>query len=275
MEQYLNDSTIALLTTYAIRIIGVLVLLIVAWIISGWMGRMTIRALEKANVDETLRKFFGNMAKYTVLILAVLACLGMFGVQTTSFAAVLAAAGFAIGLAFQGTLGNFSAGVMLLTFRPFKIGDVVTVAGQTGKVFEIELFTTKLDTPDNRRLIIPNSSVFGSTIENITHHDKRRVDVAVGVDYSADLDQTRQVLEGVAQAEPGRLPDSDTQACLLELADSSINWQVRVWTKTEDYFAVKDSLTRAVKVALDQAGIGIPFPQMDVHLDGALQNRSA
>ena len=261
---------VTLITSYAFRIVGVLVLLFAAWMVAGWTGRVTAKSLAKAQFDETLSKFFSNLARYTVLVLAVLACLGVFGVQTTSFAAVLAAAGFAIGLAFQGTLSNFSAGVMLLTFRPFKIGDVINAAGQVGKVMEIDLFTTILDTPDNRRLIIPNSSIFGGTIENITYHDTRRVDVSVGTEYSADLDQTRRVLEEVAKSEPGRLPDQEPQIYLLELGDSSISWVVRVWTKASDYWGVREKLTRNIKVALDQAKIGIPFPQMDVHVDGRL-----
>ncbi len=269
MSEFLNESTMALITTYAVRVAGALLLLFVAWIIAGWAGRLMTRSLERAEFDETLKKFFGGVVRWLVLLLAILACLSIFGVQTTSFAAVLAAAGFAVGLAFQGTLSNFSAGVMLLVFRPFQVGDVINAAGVTGKVYEIELFTTKLDTPDNRRIIIPNSAIASGTIENISFHDTRRVDVAVGTDYSASLDQTRNVLEGVAQAEPARLPDQDAQVVLTDLGDSSINWQLRVWTKSEDYWAAKERITRAVKTALDEAGIGIPFPQMDVHVEGA------
>jgi len=274
MENILGAITAASIIDYAISVIGALVLLFAAWIAAGWFGRATSRTLAKTEMDETLTKFFGNVVKYGVLILAILACLGIFGVETTSFAAVFAAAGFAIGLAFQGTLSNFSAGVMLLTFRPFKVGDVISAAGVVGKVNEIELFTTKLDTPDNRRIIIPNSALFGSTIENITFHDTRRVDVVLGTDYSADLDQTREVLEGVLSAEEAVLPEQGTQVVLTDLGDSSINWQLRLWVKTEDYWAVKERITRAAKIALDEAGIGIPFPQMDVHLDGSLDSKS-
>ncbi len=270
MDQLTALVSMEKLTEYAVNIIGALLLLLVAWIIAGWVGGATARGLRKANVDETLAKFFSNFAKYTVLVLAILACLGIFGVQTTSFAAVLAAAGFAIGLAFQGTLSNFSAGVMLLTFRPFKVGDVISVAGVTAKVQEIELFATILDTPDNRRIIMPNSTIFGSTIENITFHDTRRVDVSVGTDYSANLAETRQVLEAVANSDPAKLPDQDSQVYLLELGASSINWVLRVWTKTEDYWAARERITNNVKEELDKAGIGIPFPQMDIHLDGKL-----
>ena len=274
MEAIFEVISVPLIISYSLNIIGALVLLFVAWIIAAWAGRLAARSLAKAGMDQTLTKFFGNFAKYTVMVLAILACLGIFGVETVSFAAVFAAAGFAIGLAFQGTLSNFASGVMLLTFRPFKVGDVVSVAGTVGKVQEIELFTTTLDTPDNRRIIMPNTVIFGSTIENITHHDTRRVDVNVGTDYTADLDETRKVLEAVASAEPAKLPDQDSQVYLLELGDSSIAWVVRVWTKADDYWAARERLTHDIKVALDKAGIGIPYPQMDVHLDGAVGTKA-
>ena len=246
--------------------IGAFVMLIAAFVVAGWTKRLTFKALQKANVEITLTKFFANFARYVVLIVAVVAILGYFGIETASFAAVLAAAGFAIGLAFQGTLSNFSAGVMLLVFRPFKVGDVVSVNGVTGAVEEIELFTTQMNTVDNRRLIIPNGSIFGSTIENITFHDKRRVDVSVGTDYGADLKKTRQVIEDAARSVNGKLENEGVEAYLVGLGGSSIDWEARVWCKPEDYFVIKDALTEAVKVKLDEAGIGIPFPQMDVHM---------
>jgi len=243
----------------------ILVILLAAWVVAAWVQRLVTRGLQKAKFDETLTKFFARAAKILILVLAVLGCLNYFNFQTTSFAAILAAAGFAVGLAFQGTLSNFSSGVMLLVFRPYKVGDVVNVAGQLGKVDEIELFTTVIDTFDNRRIVLPNSSIFGNTIENITFHPKRRVDVNVGTEYRANLDRVREVLQKAIEGVPGRLEDEPTQVVLLELGSSSINWQVRVWAPTTDYFPVKEATIRAVKMALDEAGIGIPFPQMDVH----------
>jgi small conductance mechanosensitive channel len=257
------------LQDFGMKVVGVVVMLFVAWIIAGWLGRMARKAMLRAKLDETLTKFFSKLIRWGVLVLALLACLGVFGVETTSFAAVIGAAGLAIGLAFQGTLGNFASGVMLLIFRPFKVGDVVNVAGQVGKVDEIELFTTTIDTPDNRRIIIPNGSVFGSVIENISHHATRRVDVAVGSDYSADLDTTRDILLRAATNVSGRLDDPEPAVVLLELGASSIDWSVRVWCNSADFWGVKQALTRDVKNSLDQAGIGIPFPQMDVHMDPA------
>ena len=267
IEQFLNEQTLAIAVNFALRVVGALVVLFVGWMFAGWVRRLVEKRLTANEFDLTLTKFFANLARYVILVLVILSCLRVFGVDTTSFAAVLAAAGFAIGLALQGTLANFSAGVMLLAFRPFKVGDAVTVAGQTGIVDAIELFTTKLDTFDNRRFVIPNAEVFGAVIENISFHETRRVDVSVGTDYSADLDQTRTILESTANAIEKRLPDQDIAVVLQELGDSAIGWQVRVWVKSEDYWDVFQQLTRDIKVNLDAAGVGIPFPQMDVHLD--------
>lgn len=256
-----------LVLKYAPPIVGVLVLLIVAYIISGWLGRLLTRMLERAKVEKTLSRFFGNLARWGLLVLALIACLGVFGVETTSFAAIIGASVLAIGLAFQGSLANLAAGVMLLIFRPFKVGDLIAVSGQMGKVHHISLFNTQMDTFDNRRIIVPNSQVFGATIENLTHHPTRRVDVSVGVEYPADVDRTREVLDRAAHSVPGRLEDPPSQIVLLGLGNSSVDWQVRVWTETGNYWDVRDALTRAVKVELNGAGIGIPYPQMDVHFD--------
>lgn len=249
------------------NVLGAIVLIIATFVVAGWAGRAARKAVDRSKLDPTLSQFFASLARYAVLVLGGLAVLSVFGISVASFAAILAAAGFAVGLALQGTLSHFAAGVMLLLFRPFKVGDVVSVGGVTGKVDAIGLFTTTLDTVDNRRLIVPNGEISGSTIENITHHPTRRVDVNVGTDYGADLRATRAVLEGVAGSVEGGLADPAPQVYLLELGGSSIDWAVRVWAKTEDYWAVRERLTGDIKVALDAQSIGIPFPQMDVHLD--------
>ena len=245
-----------------------IVLIIAVLIIAGWVRGMTTKACRKANVEETLARFLGNMLRYLVLFAGGIAILGTLGIETTSFAAVLAAAGFAVGMALSGMLGNVAAGVMLLFFRPFKVNDVVNAGGTTGKVIEIGLFTTIFDTPDNRRIIVPNGSIFGGTIENISHHDTRRVAVSVGTDYGADIDQAREVMLAAAKACEGVLQDPEPAVVLTGLGGSSIDWSVRVWVNASDFWPVSDRLTRDVKYALDKAEIGIPFPQMDVHLDG-------
>ena len=249
------------------NLLGAILLLIVTVIVAGWAKRATRRMVERSDLDPTLAAFFSSLARYTVLILGGLAVLGVFGISVASFAAILAAAGFAVGLALQGTLSHFAAGVMLLTFRPFGIGDKVSAADVTGKIVEIGLFTTLFDTPDNRRIIVPNGAIFGSTIENHSHHDIRRVDVGVGTDYGADLTETRTVLEEVATSIEGGLSDPAPQVYLSELGASSIDWAVRVWAPTEEYWTVRERLTNQIKEALDARDIGIPYPQMDVHLD--------
>jgi len=265
-----TQQLLSLAVDYGLKLLGVFIFLFLARLVAGWAQKFVLKRLRAAKFDETLTRFFGAMTKTVIWILALIACLGVFGIETTSFAAILAGAGLAVGLALQGTLSNFSAGVMLLVFRPFKVGDVISAAGQRGKVDAIDLFVTTLDTPDNRRIIIPNSAIFGDTIENLTYHPARRVDVSVGTDYPADLDTVRSVLEQAAAQVPGQLADRAPQVFLSDLGDSSINWQVRVWCDPVNYWDVWQATTRQVKKALDDAGIGIPFPQMDVHLDGAL-----
>ena len=250
-----------------------IVLIFVVLIVSGWSGRFVTGVSRKARVEETLARFFGNLAKYAIMVLGGLAILSTFGINTASFAAVIAAAGFALGMALSGTLGNFASGVMLLIFRPFKVGDVVNAGGVTGQIDEIGMFSTVFDTPDNRRIIVPNGSVYGATIENITYHKDRRVDVAVGTDYGADLDMTRGVLMGAAMAVQGRLPDKEPVVYLSELGASSVDWAVRVWANTTDYWAVRERLLRDIKVALDTAGIGIPFPHRTVQVPAGIEVR--
>lgn len=259
-----------LLIEYGPKVVGVLIALFAAWVIAGWLERAVRKALEKRNFDDTLTRFFAKLTRYLILVGVVLGCLGVFGIQTASFAAVLAAAGFAVGLAFQGTLGNFSAGVMLLVFRPFKVGDFVEVNGETGTCEHIDLFTCEFRTLDNKKLIIPNGAVFGNTITNYTGYDTRRVDIDIGAEYSADVDATRAALEKAAGNIPGMLKDPAPQVFLKSLGASSVDWQVRIWCKTEDFWNVWQATTQASKAALDAAGIGIPFPQQDVHLDEAV-----
>lgn len=258
-------------TTWGLRIVGVGVVLFVSWILAGWAKRSTVRALERRNFDAMLARFFSNVVRYAILTGAVLGCLGVFGIETASFAALIAAMGLAIGLAFQGTLSNFASGIMLLVFRPFKVGDIVKVAGQIGAVVEVELFTAELCTADNRRLIIPNSEIFGKTIENLTHYETRRIDVAVGVTYDADLDKTREVLLAAAKTVSGVLDEPAPEAYLDSLGDSAVNWQLRVFCKTPDYWTIRQELVRAAKQGLDSAQLSIPFPQLDVNVSNLAQ----
>ncbi len=249
---------------YGPTLVGAVVFIFIAWIIAGWAGSIVRSGMGRAGFDETLSGFAGKGAKFFVLLVAFMGCLSLFGIEMTSLAAVLGAT-VAIGLAFQGTLSNFAAGVMLLFFRPFQVGDYIKVADEDGFVSELGVFTTLMNTLDHRRVIIPNSNVFGNKIQNFTANDKRRVDIDVGADYSADIDQTRKVLEGAIDKIPGVLKDPGNMVFLSGLGASSVDWQLRVWCKTSDYWDVWQAATREVKVSLDAANIGIPFPQMDVH----------
>lgn len=261
-----QQTWIDLWTTIGWPLTQAIALILLVLFLSGWARRLTTGALRRARVEETLARFFGNAAKWLLVVLGALAVLNTFGVDTTAFAAVLAAVGFAIGMALSGTLANFASGIMLLVFRPFKVGDVVNAAGVLGTVDEIGMFTTTFDTFDNRRIIVPNGKIYGDTIENVTFHPVRRVEVTVGTEYAADIDETRAVLERVIAAVEGGRRDPAPQVFLAELGDNAVTWKLRVWAQGGDYWDVFQRLTRDAKKALDEAGIGIPFPQRDVHL---------
>ncbi|NNF04493.1 MAG: mechanosensitive ion channel [Rhodothermales bacterium] len=266
IEQLITD----LITSFLPKVVGVIVLLAAAWIIGGWIGRKLKKSIA-SKLDESVAGFIGSVVRYTIIVIAFLTSLTLFGIETTSFAAIIGAAGLAIGLAMQGALSNFASGVMLLSLRPFKIGDVVTLNDMTAKVVDIGFFSCEFDTFDNRRVTIPNGKIIDDKIQNNTYHDQRRVDVAVGTDYPADLTRTREILMNAARSVDGIVEDPEPAVVLTELGGSSINWSVRVWANTPEYWDVKQLLIHAVKMHLDEAGIGIPFPQMDVHMDGGLK----
>lgn len=229
-----------------------------------------VAKIVRGRIDETLGRFIEKLIYRSMIGAGVLFVLNYFGFKSTSFAAVLAALGFAIGLAFQGTLSNFASGVLLMVFRPFKVGDLVVAGGVNAKVYEIDLFTTVVDTPDNRRLIIPNSAIAGHTIENVTYHAERRVEVPVGVAYSADMDETRAaLLQAIAAIADVTIETEERQpqVLLIGFGASAVDWVVRVWTPTRDFSATRDRLVYAIKKQLDSADIAIAFPQLDVHVE--------
>ncbi|MFO8100257.1 MAG: mechanosensitive ion channel [Salinibacter sp.] len=266
-QEYFTAETLSVAANYILSAVAFIAILVIGRYIAAWVRDTTKSGLDRPEMDQTLTKFAGNFAYYAIFLLALFAGLETVGVQTASFIAVLAAASFAVGLALQGTLANFAAGVMLLIFRPFGVGDYVEIAGKTGFVRDLQLFFTRLRTRSNRVIIVPNGDIFGSTIENIFAQDEIRVDCDVGTDYPADIDEVREVLLDAARAVDGRLEDKGVQAALVGLGGSSIDWQVRVWARPDDYFRLKQELTRQVKYKLDAADIGIPFPQRDVHVD--------
>lgn len=234
------------------------------WIVGGFIIKMLVKASKKAmtksGYDESLKKFLTNLISWALKILLIVIVLSTVGFETTSFAAILAAAGLAIGLALQGSLGNFAGGVLIMIFKPFKIGDLVEAQGELGVVKEIEIFTTKLTGLSNREIIIPNGAMSNGNIINYTSEGTRRVDLTFGIGYDSDIKQAKAVFMDVLKAHPLVLKDIEPTVNVSELADSSVNFAVRPWCKTEDYWTVYFDITENVKEALDKAGIEIPYP---------------
>ncbi|MEM1033575.1 MAG: mechanosensitive ion channel domain-containing protein [Myxococcota bacterium] len=261
-----KTALVELVAVWGLRIVGLLLALFAGWIVAGALSRNLVRQLEARSFDPTLAKFFGSLVRWLVVVATVLGCLGAFGIQTASFAAVIASAGLAVGLAFQGTLSNFAAGVMLLVFRPFRVGDFVETAGTSGTVVEIELFTTELKGADARKVVVPNTKIFADVITNFSASPVRRTSMDIGVAYDADLDGTRRVILEAVRSVDLVLDDPEPTVFLRELGDNAVVWNVRAWSKNPDYWAMHEQVMRAVKYALDDEKIGIPFPQMDLHV---------
>jgi len=243
---------------------------IAIWIIGSWITKMVIKGLHKAmdkrNFDVSLKKFLLNLLNWALKIILIIVVLGTVGVETTSFAAILAAAGLAVGLALQGSLANFAGGVLIMIFKPIKIGDLIEAQGEIGVVKEIEIFTTKLIGLSNKEIIIPNGILSNGNIVNYSTQGTRRVDLTFGVGYDSDIKQTKKVLMDVITSHPLVLKDPAPTVNVSELADSSINFAVRPWCKTADYWTVFFDVTEQTKEALDAAGIEIPYPhQVEIH----------
>lgn len=261
------QSVTEVVATYGLNVLGAIVILVIGLIFAGWAQRTTRKALSKVNrLDETLRVFFASIVKYLIIILVILAVLNQFGVQTTSLIALVGAAGLAIGLAVQGTLSNVAAGVMLLIFRPFKVGDYIDAGGQAGTVRELGLFLTELNTPDNVRISVPNGSIWGSAIKNYSFNPTRRVDLLVGIAYEDDIDKAMASISAVITGDERTHKDPEPMIAVSELADSSVNLVVRIWCDAGNYWPLRFDMTKAIKERLDADGITIPFPQRDVHI---------
>jgi small conductance mechanosensitive channel len=261
-----SKTAMAMISTYGLQVLGAIAILIIGRIAAAIGGRMARRALERGRADSTLIGFFTSLVRAAIMVFAVIAALQKFGLQTTSFVAVLGAAGLAVGLALQGSLSNFAAGVLLLVFRPFKLGDAVEAGGVAGSVAEIGIFTTTINSWDNKKIIVPNAQITGGTIVNINAHPTRRVDMTAGIGYGDDIGRAKEVLEGILARHPKVLEEPAPVVQVSELGDSSINFVVRPWAKNTDYWAVYFDVQRAIKEEFDAQGISIPFPQRDVHL---------
>lgn len=255
-----------LLSVWGLRVIGALVLYIVGRMVAGVVRRQADRSLSASNTDPTLIPFLSGLVYYGVMTAVVIAVLALFGVQTTSLIAVLGAATLAVGLALQGTLANFAAGVMLLMFRPFGKGDFVDAAGVAGAVHEIGIFSTSLDTGDNVRIVVPNASIYGTAIKNFSVNDQRRIDLVIGVGYDDDLATAVETITRVLQADARVLRDREAVVAVGELGESSVDLLVRPWCQASDYWALRWDLLKRCKTELEAAGCSIPFPQRDVHM---------
>ncbi len=254
------------LAEYGLKIVGAIIIFVVGRWVARLLAKVAAAALTRAKMDETLVRFVKNLCYVAMLTFVIIAALAKIGIQTASFIALIGAAGLAVGLALQGSLANFAAGVLMLVFKPIRVGDFVDAGGAKGSVKEINIFTTVLSSPDNVRIIIPNAQVMGGTISNYTVNGTRRVDMVIGVSYEDDLKKAKEVIEKILAAEERILPDPAPVVAVSELADSSVNFVVRPWVNVADYWGVYFDLTAGIKVALDKNGITIPFPQHDVHL---------
>ena len=263
----LLDSAVGFAGQFGLDLFGALVLLIAGWIVAGWARRGVRRVLDRVpHLDETLKRVIASVARYGILILVVIAVLAQFGVQTTSIIAVLATAGLAIGLALQGTLQNIAAGIMLLFLRPFRIGDYIDAEGLAGTIDEIGLFTTTMHTYDGVYLQVPNAHLWNHAIRNYSRLPTRRLDIVVGISYADDIDKTQAALMDLFENDTRVHGDPAPEVMVMELAESSVNLNLRCWTDAGNYWSLRFDLTKAAKQRLDAEGITIPFPQRDVHL---------
>ena len=263
---------IDLVTRWGLKVLGAVLVLIVGWIVAGWIRRACRRSLERSKVEPTLVPFLSQLFYYATLVFVAVAVLGLFGIPTASFVAVLGATGLAVALAFQGTLANLSSGVMLLFFRPFRVGDFVEIADTSGTVTSVDVFSTTMNTPDNVRILVPNAKIWGEIIKNYAANPTRRCDLVIGISYDDDIPRAMEVIREVVEADERVLAEPATVLAVGELADSSVNLLVRPWCARENYWDLKWDLQQRLKVALEEAGCSIPYPQRDVHLIGESEN---
>ncbi len=262
----LVESSLPLLQDYALNVFWALVIFFVGRWIAQRLTKALGTALAKTDMEDTLERFLCNMAYTVLMAVVVIAAIGKLGVETTSVLAIFGAAGLAVGLALQGSLSNFAAGVLIVAFRPYKVGDFIEAGGQAGSVEEVQIFTTTLKSPDNKKIIVPNSQIMNGTITNYTALGTRRVDLVFGCAYGDDVDTAYRVLQEIIAADERILKDPEPTIALNELADSSVNFIVRPWVNSADYWGVYNSVTEQVKRKFDAAGLNIPFPQRDIHV---------
>lgn len=262
----LTQQVVEIVSTYGLQIVAAIAILIAGRIAARILAVAARKGMKRADMDENLVGFVSGLIYYGVLVSTFIAVLGKLGVQTAQFVAVIGAAGLAVGLALQGSLSNFASGVLLLIFRPFRKGDYVEAGGTAGSVQEISVFTTILHTPDNKKVIVPNSQITGGVITNYSATGTRRVDLVAGISYGDDIPKAKEVLRRIVESHASVLQEPAPVIEVGELADSSVNLLVRPWVNSADYWRVYWDLTEAIKMEFDKEGISIPFPQRDVHL---------
>ncbi len=260
------DMLKEVLALYGMKVVAAIAVLIIGRLVAKLVQKIIEKMMERAKQEQTLISFVSNLVYAALMAFVIIAALGKLGIQTASFVAIVGAAGLAIGLALQGALANFAAGVLMIIFKPFKVGDFIEGGGVAGVVEVIEIFTTQLTSPDNKQIIVPNAQMTGGNIVNYSSKGTRRVDLTAGIGYSDDIDKARGILQGIVDADVRILKDPASTIAVSELGDSSVNFVVRPWVNTADYWDVYFSMTEAIKKQFDEHGVSIPFPQRDVHL---------
>ncbi|MBN1794799.1 MAG: mechanosensitive ion channel [Candidatus Omnitrophica bacterium] len=260
------DKLYMYLMTYGLNLLAAIIILVVGRWLARFVSRVIEKVMTKANIDKTLASFVQHLSYFALLAFVVIAALNKLGVETTSFVAIIGAAGLAVGFALQGSLSNFAAGVMIILFKPFKAGDFIEAGGAMGTIQEIQIFNTILNAPDNRRIIVPNSKITGDNVTNFTGIVNRRIDLTFGISYSDDIRKAKEALEKVVGADSRVLKEPAPVIAVSELGESSVNLVCRPWVKPTDYWGVYFDTLEKGKIALEAAGITIPFPQRDVHM---------
>ena len=266
LPELLQDKGIDLGIDFGIKVATALAIFLLGKFVIRLLVGAISKMMSKQSVDKTLETFICNLVRTALMVVVVIAAIGALGVETTSFIAIFGAAGLAVGLALEGSLSNFASGVLIVLFRPYRVGDFVEAAGIAGSVEQVQILTTILKTGDNKQIIVPNSQIMDSIITNYSANDTRRVDMVVGVSYEDDLDKVRKTIEELLAADERILDEPAPLIAVSELADSSVNFVVRPWVKSSDYWGVKFEMTEAIKKRFDKEGISFPYPQQDVHV---------
>ena len=266
ITSYIPHNIVEIISGYAFSLLMALLIFVIGkWVVNKIVNVLGTVLRKVKGMDETLIKFLENIVYYALMIVVLLTALGKLGVETTSFLAILGAAGLAIGLALKDSLGNFASGVMIILFKPFKVGDTVTAGGVTGTVKEVGIFSSIFVTADNQKIIVPNGSITTGSITNVNAYETRRIDLVIGIGYKDDIKKAKEVLTNVATSNEKVLVDKGISVVVSELAESSVNFTINVWVKTSDYSEVRFYLLENIKLSFDNEGISIPYPQQDVH----------